>query len=328
MAVRLIVMFLLLGSASAQSNAGSAVMTGRVRVRVSFTDQAACDPSTRVALTAYEGSTFAENSVSGQCTAEFFDVPAGNYRVRVVGGDVANFDNVDLALSPGLSEEVDVRARHASGPAIQEFAAAAFVSVGELGVPPSARKEFEKANHLISKQDWPKAKEQLSKVIAIYPQYAAAYNNLGAVYSHMGDTAQASAALEKAATLDDHMALAYVNLARVSFAMKDFPAVERFVGRALSLAAPDAGELTLLAYAELADRHLEEVIATSRQAHQSQLSHHAYLHVVAAKANELQGNRDDSMAQLQQFLNEEPTGRRADKVRGTLAAVRAEAKAQ
>lgn len=201
------------------------------------------------------------------------------------------------------------------------------MSVGELGVPDNARKEFEKANHLISRQDWPKAKERLSKAIAIYPQYAAAYNNLGAVYSYMGDAGQASEALQKAADLDDHMVLAYLNLGRVSFATKDFPAVERLVGRALSLSAPDSGELTLLAYAQLADRHLDQVIATSRQAHRLQLTNHAYLHVVAAKANELQGKTDESMAELQQFLNEEPAGRRADKVRSTLAALRAEARA-
>lgn len=329
MAGRLVVMFLLLlGSAYAQFNMGSAAMTGRVRVRVAFTDPVACDSSTRVALTTYQGSTFAENAVSGQCTAEFFDVPAGNYRVTVVGGDVANSGSVDLALSPGMTEEVDVRARHASGPSIQDFVIASFVSVRELGVPDNARKEFEKANRLISKQDWQKAKERLSEAVAIYPQYAAAYNNLGAVYLHMGDTVQASEALQKATTLDEHMALAYLNLGRVSFVTQDFPAVEGFVEKALSLAAPDAGELTLLAYAELANRHLEQVLATSHQAHRLQLSHHAYLHVVAAKANELEGKSDKSMAELQQFLNEEPTGRRADKVRNTLAAFQADAKAQ
>src|SRR5215472_4303869 len=268
MAGRLIMMFfLLLGSASAQFNAGSPTMTGRVRVRVSFADQASCDSTTQVTLTVYQGATFAENSVNGQCTAEFFDVPAGNYRVAVAGGDVANSDKVDLALSPGMTEQVEVRARHASGPGIQEFASATFIAVGELGVPSDARKEFEKANRLITKHDWAKAKERLSRAIAIYPRYAAAYNNLGAVCSFMGDTGQASEALQKAADLDDHMALAYLNLGRVSFATKDFPAAEKFLSRALRLGPPDTGELMLLAYAQLADRHFEEVIATNRQAH-------------------------------------------------------------
>jgi Flp pilus assembly protein TadD len=329
MAGRVIMMFfLLLGSASAQFNAGSPTMTGRVRVRVSFADQASCDPTTQVTLTEYQGATFAENSVNGQCTAEFFDVPAGNYRVAVVGGDVANSDKVDVALSPGMTEQVEVRARHASSPGVQEFASAAFVTVGELGVPSNARKEFEKAKRLITKQDWAKAKERLSTAIAIYPRYAAAYNNLGAVYSFMGDTEQACEALQKAADLDDHMALAYLNLGRVSFATKDFPAAEKFLSRALSLGPPDTGELMLLAYAQLADRHFEEVIATSRQAHRSQLKHHAYLHVVAAKAQATQGRNDDSIEELKQFLTEEPTGRRADKIRNTLTAFRAEGQAQ
>jgi len=290
-----------------------------------FADQAACDPSTHIALTANEGFTFADNAVDAQCAAEFFDVPAGNYRVRVTGADVANADNVDFALSPGMTQEVEVRARHTGGFETQGFAASAFVSVSDLSVPPAARKEFEKANRLISKQDWTKAKERLRKAIAMYPQYASAYNNLGAVCSHMGDIGQAREALQKAVTLNDHMAMAYVNLGRLSFTTKDFIGVETFIGKALSLAAADADELKLLAYAQVADHHLDQAIETSRQAHRSQLSHHAFLHVLAAKADELQGRSDDSIAELQQYLREEPTGPRAERVKNVLAAFQTQA---
>ena len=183
---------------------------------------------------------------------------------------------------------------------------------------------FEKANHLISKQDWVKAKDRLGKAIALYPDYAAAYNNLGSVCSHMGDIGQAREALQKAVTLNDHMALAYVNLGRLSFTTKDFPGVETFIEKAISLAAPDAEQLKLLAYAQLADHHLDQVIETSRQAHRSQLSHHAFLHVLAAKADELKSKSDDSIAELQQYLIEEPTGPRAEKIRNVLAAFQAQ----
>jgi hypothetical protein len=84
----------------------------------------------------------------------------------------------------------------------------------------------------------------------------------------------------------------------------------------------------LLAYAQLADRHFEAVIETSRQAHRSQLKQHAYLHVVAAKAQATQGRNDDAIEELKQFLTEEPAGRRADKIRNTLSAFRAEGQAQ
>lgn len=318
----MLLLLLLLGEACAQFNTGSVVMTGRVRVQIWFADRAECDPSTLVALIANDGFTF-DSAVDGHCVAEFFDVPSGNYRVKVTGADVANADSVDFALSPGMTQDMEVRARHTGGFENQGLPAAAFASVNDLSVPATARKEFEKANHLISKQDWVKAKDRLGKAIALYPDYAAAYNNLGSVCSHMGDIGQAREALQKAVTLNDHMALAYVNLGRLSFTTKDFPGVETFIEKAISLAAPDAEQLKLLAYAQLADHHFDQAIATSRQAHRSQLSHHAFLHVLAAKANELKSKSDDSIAELQQYLREEPTGPRAEKVRNVLAAFQA-----
>jgi Tfp pilus assembly protein PilF len=247
------------------------------------------------------------------------DVPAGNYHVKAIGGEVETTDSVEFEVSRGLTREVDVRAKRTGSPETQGFAAAAFISVSELGIPVAARKDFEKANRLISRQEWAKAKEPLSKAISICPNFAAAYNNLGAVYFHTGDMAQAREALQKAIVINDHMAMAYVNLGRLSYRTKDFAGVEGFINKALTLGAPDADELTLLAYAELADRHLDQVIETSHQAHRSQLGHHAYLHVVAAKADEMQGKDDVAVAELQQYLSEEPIGKRAERVRTMLA---------
>jgi tetratricopeptide (TPR) repeat protein len=311
---------LLVGTALAQFNSGSAALVGHVRVQVLFTDNAHCDPATRVELSGMTGMTVDESTVNAQCVAEFFAVPAGNYQLTVTGAEVASADSVDFSLSSGMTHEVEVHARRTgAADAIPSYATSAFVSVRELSVPPAAEKEFEKANRLIVKRDWVKATGRLRRAIAIYPQYAAAYNNLGAVYARMGQIPPACEALKKAIALDEHMAMAYVNLGRVSFTAREFPAVEAFVGKALSLAAPDADELTLLAFAQVADQHLDQAIETSRQAHRSQLNNHAYLHVVAAKANELQGKDDAAVAELQQYLSEEPTGKRSERVRAMLA---------
>jgi len=316
----LVPLLLLLGSAAAQFNSGSLAMTGRVRVQVSFLDHASCAPTTLVTLESSAGFNFSSSSVDTRCVADFYNVPAGNYRVRVNGADVASADNPDVVLSPGMTEEVQVRARSRQRvEPSQKVAASAFVSVSELGVPNRAEKEFDKASRLISKQAWTKAAERLHKAIAIYPRYAAAYNNLGAVYSHMGDLAQAKQALQSAIALNDRMVSAYVNLGRVSFTAKDFPGVETSIGKALSLAAPNVTEFTLLAYAQLADRHFDGTIATSRQAHRSQLSHHAVLHLLAAGAEDMQGQDEAATMDLKQYLDEEPSGPRAEEVRKALA---------
>jgi len=315
-----VLFLLLLGSASAQFNAGSLGMTGRVRVQVSSLDHASCAPTTLVTLESSAGFNFFSSAVDSRCVADFYNVPAGNYRVRVNGADIASADNPDFVLSPGMTEEVEVRTRsRQSVETSQKVAASSFVSVSDLGVPNSAEKEFDKAGRLISKQEWAKAAERLQRAIAIYPKYAAAYNNLGAVYSHLGDLAQAKEALQSAIALNDHMVSAYLNLGRVSFTTKDFPGVETSIGKALSLAAPNVAEFTLLAYAQLANRHFDETIATSQRAHRSQLNHHAVLHLLAAGAEDMQGKNEAATADLQQYLDEDPSGPRADEVRKAIA---------
>jgi tetratricopeptide (TPR) repeat protein len=324
---RTVLLFVLLpGMAFAQIESGFSNNVGRVRVRVEFANHAPCDSSTRVALTGNSGFAAGDSSVSGECVAEFFDVPAGKYHVAVIGSNVANADSGDIEINPVITQELEVRARHTGGSELMHgVTSAAFVSVNDLNVPSSAAKEFEKANHLIAKQDWKKATDRLRKALALDPNYAAAYNNLGAAYSRMGDTAQAGEALQKAIALNDRLAPAYVNLGRVSFLVKDFPGAESYLNKALGLAPPDADELSLLAFAQLTNQHLDQAIATSRQGHSMRLSGHAFVHLVSARAYELQHRIGDSMVELQLYLSEEPVGAHADEVRKALATFQAQA---
>jgi tetratricopeptide (TPR) repeat protein len=276
-------------------------------------------------LTGNRGFAFAEGSVNGECTAEFSDVPSGTYRVTVRGSDATNADDGDVEVNSVITQDVEVRARHTEQSGPNQWARnAAFVSVTELGVPSNAAKEFEKANRLIAKQEWSKATERLQKGLAIYPRYAVGYNNLGAVYSHLGDTAQAREALQHAIALDDHLAAAYVNLGRLSFLEQDYAAAESQLSKASSLQpAANADELFLLAYAQLTDHHLDQAVETSRRGH-AKFDQHAFLHLVAANAYEQQGKITDSMSELRLYLSEDPTGPQADKVRVALATFEAQ----
>ena len=318
---RLIAVVLLsLGAASAQIQIDSNDVVHRLRVRIAFGDHAPCDSSTRVVLVGSTGFALAEGSVNGECTAEFFDVPSGRYRVTVRGADAANADDGDVEVNSVINQELEVRAKHTEESSPAHWAAhASFVSVTELGMPSSAAREFEMASRLISKQDWAKAAERLQKGLAMYPKYAGGYNNLGAVYSHTGHNAQARDALQHAIDLDEHMAPAYVNLGRLSFLEKDYAAAEAELTKAITLEpAANSDELFLLAYAQLADHHLDQAIATSREG-QAKFPQHAFLHLVAANAYEQQRKIADSMTELRVYLSEEPTGPQADKVRTALA---------
>lgn len=204
--------------------------------------------------------------------------------------------------------------------------AASYISSADLHMPSNAAREFEKADRLIAKQDWTKATERLRKGLTMYPRSAAAYNNLGAVYSYLGNKMEAREALQRAIALDDRMAPAYVNLGRLSFVENDFPNAESLLSKAISLApAQNANELYLLAYSQVADHHLDEALRTSRQAHVDKLNGHAFLHLVAANAFEQQNRIQDCISELQLYLREEPTGSSAPKVTEALATLQARA---
>jgi len=320
------VVLLLLGTSFAQF--GSEVVA-RLRVRVAFADHAPCDSSTHVVLTGAMGFALAQGSVNGECVAEFFDVPAGRYRVSVNGGDATNADDGNVEVNSVINQDLEVRAKHTESDASHWAKGAVFVSVRDLGVPSNAAKEFEKANRLIGKQDWTKATERLDKGLALYPKYAAGFNNLGAAYSHMGKNAQAREVLLRAIALDDRLAPAYVNLGRLCFLEKDYAGAESFLTKAQSLApAANADQLLLLAYAQLSDQHLDQALATSRQGHLAQFNQHAFLHLVAARAYELQHKIADSVAELQTYLLEDPNGIQADKVKQALATFQAQTAAR
>jgi tetratricopeptide (TPR) repeat protein len=272
------------------------------------------------------GFAMAEGSVNGECTAEFFDVPSGRYRVTVRGTDTANADEGDVEVNSAITQELEVRARHTEESDPNRLAAhTTFISVTELGVPSNAAKEFEKANRLIAKQDWAKATGRLHKGLAIYPKYAAGYNNLGAAYSYLGNNAQAREALQQAITLDDRLAPAYVNLGRLSFLEKDYSSAESLLTKAVNMApAENADELFLLAYAQLTDHHLDQALQTSRRGHAAKLNHHAHLHLVAANAYEQQNKIPASLSELQMYLSEEPNSPRAEKVRSAIATLQAQ----
>ena len=309
---------LFVGVSSAQIDRGPAESVVRVRVRVEFSDHAPCGTSMRVQLSGNSGVPLAQSSVSGECIAEFFDVPPGRYRATVTGNDVANGDEGDVEIGSVIVQEVEVKARRKADSA-GDMTVAAFISVSHLGIPASAAKEFDKANHLIARQDWPNATKRLQRAVAMYPNYAAAYNNLGAAYSRMGSIADARTALQQAISLNDHLAAAYVNLARVDILEKDFPDAESLLDKASSLGPPDANQFKLLAYAQIMDRRFDQAIDTAHRAHVSQVSAHAFLHLAAAHAYEQERKIGDAMAELQTYLSEEPAAPRADEVRRAIA---------
>lgn len=198
----------------------------------------------------------------------------------------------------------------------------AFVSASDLAIPTRARREFDKANELIRRQELEQAMKKLKKAIAIYPRYTVAYNNLAVIYSQLGDQAGEDEALEKAISLNPSFALAYVNFGRMNVHAGKYPAAELALQKAASLNPADAATLILLSYSQFMEKNFDGAIASSRKAHLLD-SPHAFAHRVAARAFEQEKQGTKAIAELEMFLREEPSGAHADAVRHEIEVVRA-----
>jgi tetratricopeptide (TPR) repeat protein len=317
---RVLVVFLLLaGWAAAQLDAGTTMR--RVRVQVALANRG-CDAATQVKLMGHNGPV-AEATANQQCEADFFNVPAGTYHFVVSGQTIADTDTGAIEMNPTVSAELEVRVTRAGELAPNYDApASALVSASDLGVPASARREVDRAYKLLGKQDLTHAEQKLRKAIAIYPDFAVAYNNLGVIYSRLGDRERERESLQKAISIDERLAPAYVNLGKMSIGAGDFASAETALNKASRFDPVDPATLILLAYAELMDRRFDEAVATSRKAHALDKPH-ALAHRLAANALEQKGQAAAAIAELELFLAEEPTGPGADAARKELADVRA-----
>jgi tetratricopeptide (TPR) repeat protein len=192
------------------------------------------------------------------------------------------------------------------------------VSAADLNIPESAKKEFDKASAQMAKKNWGKAIAGFNRALALYPDYAAAYNNLGVIYAKTGDRKTEREALQKAVALDDHLAVAYVNLGIMAIAERNFPEAENMLNKATSADPENTQTLVLLANAELLDKHYDQAISNCHKVHSMPHESQALIHYIAARALEHENRASEAVTEFQTFLKEEPSGPRAESVRGEL----------
>ncbi|HXM24062.1 MAG TPA: tetratricopeptide repeat protein [Terriglobales bacterium] len=300
---------------------------GNVKVRITFTNDRGCEVQAHIRLMGGAGTTqVAEGFANDNCSIEFAGVVPGNYHVLVSGeGIVATDSGVFEVDSRKGAQSVDVEVKRAgeADPVRPRTPNSPTVSAGDLNIPEGARKEFDKASDLMAKENWKKAMERLDKALALYPKYAAAYNNLGVIYGKLGDRAREREALQKAVSLNDHFAPAYANLAKMAIVDRNFPEAESLLNKATAANPEDSQTLVLLANVELLDQHYDEAIANCRKVHSMVHDSQALVHYIAARALEHENRPVDAVAEFQTFLKEEPSGPRAEAVRKEMAGLQA-----
>jgi tetratricopeptide (TPR) repeat protein len=290
---------------------------GNVHVHVIYPNDRAAGLHLRVRLMSGSSSTpVSENFTNDRGVAEFTRVPVGEYHVVVTGEGIADSDSGEFEIDRRkTSQDLFITVHSSESNTPSSAGGNSSVAAVDLNVPDSARKEFEKANEDMARHDWTSALLRLNRAISAYPQYAQAFNNLAAVYGHMNDSPHEREALEKAIELNDHLVPALVNLAKLCFQDKDAAHAETLLEKASRVEPSNPEIMTLLAQAQLLNKHFDAAIATAHNVHTMPHQNFALVHYIAARAFERENHLQNALAELQVFLTEEPKGSRADHVR-------------
>jgi len=321
---RLLALVVLLLAPCALAQFNNPDNTGNVRVRVVFENGRRCTTQVHLVLmSSASTSPVGETYSNDECMAQFDNVAIGTYHLAVSGNGIQDTDSGLFEVDSRKTSQflyVTVKptkqaTETANGPGSPTVAAV------DLNIPQKARKEFDKASDSIAKQDWSKAQEHLQKALAIYPQFADAYNNLGVVYARTGDRSKEREALQTAIRLNDHFAPAFVNLGKMAIVDHNFPDAETFLSKAASIDPNNPQILVLLANVELMNQHFDDAITNCHKVHSMQHGPQSLVHYIAARALERLNRLPEALDELRTFLVEEPPGPRADAARKEMAAV-------
>jgi tetratricopeptide (TPR) repeat protein len=245
---------------------------------------------------------------------------AGSYRIQVSAKEIeADTATASFRIYPGESsrnEYVTVRQK-ASGNE------QSIIAVTELQVPDSARAEFEKGMTDLRKQKHGSAAKHLKRAVAIFPQYAAAWNGLGVIAMSSGDPGKAESYFRRAIEADSSAVLALINLSRILLQRREYVAGEKLVAHAVQLDPRNAEALTLLAYFALLQNRLDAAIEVSQRVHSFDHKQYALVHFVAANAYERKRLHQEAAIEYKQYLQEAPEGPSAAQARAALSNMRA-----
>ncbi len=316
--------------ASAQARPQSTPNTVcRIQVRVAYSNEQPVGQRIRVELLNAQGVQVEQTFTDGEGQAAFQVTGGGTYRAQASGPDIEQAESELVNIQP--TDQMSMIWLHvrpktsAAGVVTSKGSNRTTTTANELRVPADAKKLFLKGMEALYRRDYRNAAEQFEKATIVYPQYDAAYDNLGATYMQLGETDKARSAFERAVQLNDKNADAERNYARVLLTDQNYARAIELLNKALAMAPLDPASLTLLAMAELRTGELDAALQNASRVHQLQHQGYAVAHYVAGRAYELKQQYSKATAEYETYLREDPNGPEARQVRSGLVRVTASA---
>lgn len=195
------------------------------------------------------------------------------------------------------------------------------VSATSLNAPKDAKKAYDKGHQAMAKNKLPEAQQELEKAVQLYPQYAAAWVDLGWLYDRQGQLDKAQAAFTHARTADGMFVPAYVGLASVAVRQSKWTEAAESSAHATQL--DGIGFPAAFYYNALANYQLGNLEQAEKSARKGELlgAQHAFpqLNLLLGAMLAQRHEYADAAEQLRAYLKAAPTAANADKVRQELA---------
>ncbi len=198
----------------------------------------------------------------------------------------------------------------------------ATVSKFDLKAPGRARNEYLQGLRFLAKSDFKSAVEKLQKAISIYPNYVAAHNALGSAYFQLKEFPLAREEFAQALQLDDHLSSSYLNLGRTQVALGDTADAQASMEKAASIAPLDAHLLLALTYTQFLNHDYPHAIDSAHRAHNQKHPSTAIVHYYAAASWQALNNLQETRSELQTFLEEDPSSAFAGVARTAVEQIR------
>lgn len=315
-AIAALLCLILLSEVSAAQQRGTEIV---VKVTFQHNDRPVTE-GVRVQLINDMGMTVSE-TYSRNGEARFPGVTGiGPYRLKAIGSEIEEGQSaIPFNIPPGAYAHTEyLRLRLKPKPGETAQPAQGSISASALNVPPAAKKEYEKGLKAFRSKKLAEAQKYLEAAVEIYPNYAAALNNLGIISQMSGDSVAGDAYFEKAIARDDAYPNAYINLAKSRMVDKRLAEAEKLLLKYSSLEPGNMEAPTLLVNLYVVTGKHDEAEAIVKRMHAARHDGFEVVHFLLGASYQTRNDLPRAADEYRAYLKESPDGPNSQAVRNNL----------
>jgi tetratricopeptide (TPR) repeat protein len=199
------------------------------------------------------------------------------------------------------------------------------VSATALNAPEPAKKAYGKGVVAMTDEKWAAAQKNFEKALEIYPDYAAAWSDLGEVLQKQSKPAEARAAWEKAVAADPKYIKPYIQLAMLDLQEKRTEDAATIAGKAVAMNPLEFPELYFFnAVANYNLKHFAVAETSARRATELDSAHEIpRAEVLLGTVLIARGDRSGALQHFRKYLEIAPKAPDADQVKRAIAQLEA-----